>query len=102
MTEPFEVRFTAPEDGTYHVVSGQQPHLLFSECTPECGTIEPDGSYTTVTVRMDTRPADHVPIELYRSDSMVAVFDETEHSIAGDTIYSRVQWVELPVKTAGT
>lgn len=99
MTEPFEVRFTAPEAGTYHVVSGQPPHLLFSECTLACGTLTPEGNYTTVTVRMDTKPADHVPVELHRADSMVAVFDETELSVAGDTIYSQVQWIELPVET---
>lgn len=51
---------------------------------------------------MDARPAEEVPIELVQSDSMVAVFDDTEYSVAGDTIYSNVQWVELPVVTVET
>lgn len=48
------LEFTAPEDGTYHIVTGQLPHLLYTECTTECGTLSGDGEPVAITVEMDT------------------------------------------------
>lgn len=46
--------FTAPQDGTYHVVTGQLPHLLYAECTAECGTLAGDGSAHPISVEFET------------------------------------------------
>jgi hypothetical protein len=51
--------FTAPVAGTYHVLSGQEPHLA-QDCTEACRkwdgrfVAEPDGWY--VAVEFETRP----------------------------------------------
>lgn len=52
--------FTAPQDGTYHVVTGQPAHLLYTECTAECGTFAGDGSPHPVSVEFDTYTPDPV------------------------------------------
>lgn len=56
MVEPSTMRtvFDVPTAGTYHVVSGMQPHLLFEECTPECGTLAADGAAVPIVVEFDT------------------------------------------------
>lgn len=46
--------FTAPQSGSYHIVTGQLPHLLYTECTPRCGTLTDDGEPVTITVEFDT------------------------------------------------
>lgn len=45
--------FTAPEDGSYHIVTGQVPHLLYTECTAECGTLTNDGEPVAISVEID-------------------------------------------------
>lgn len=50
--------FTAPQDGTYHVVSGQVPHLLYTECTTECRTVAADGAPHPISVEFDTSEPD--------------------------------------------
>lgn len=56
MTEHF---FTAPVGGRYHVVTGQEPHLV-ENCTDACKTL--DGTFVAepgsiVTVEFDVTPA---------------------------------------------
>lgn len=46
--------FTAPQAGSYHIVTGQLPHLLYTECTPRCGTLTGDGEPVAITVEFDT------------------------------------------------
>lgn len=46
--------FTAPQDGSYHIVTGRPPHLLYTECTAECGTLTGDGEPVAISVEFDT------------------------------------------------
>lgn len=46
--------FTAPEDGSYHIVTGRPPHLLYTECTADCGTLTDDGEPVAISVEIDT------------------------------------------------
>lgn len=49
-----EHTFTAPQEGSYHIVTGQPPHLLYTECTARCGTLTGDGKPVAITVEIDT------------------------------------------------
>lgn len=46
--------FTAPQDGSYHIATGQVPHLLYTECTADCGTLTDDGEPVAISVEVDT------------------------------------------------
>jgi hypothetical protein len=46
--------FTAPQDGQYHIVTGQTPHLLYTECTARCGTLTDGGEPVAISVELDT------------------------------------------------
>lgn len=96
MSDRIEIQYTTTEDGVYHVVASQM-HALFAECTPDCGTVTADGAYIPVTVRLDQPPVGNVPVKLHRADALVAVVGDTEYSTVGDSVFSKVEWIEVPV-----